>query len=41
MQSLRAGSELVILIVTPSWYGVETPDGHRGWLLRDQVEALP
>jgi hypothetical protein len=41
MQSLRAASELVILIVTPSWYGVETPDGHRGWLLREQVEALP
>ena len=41
MQSLRAGSELVILILTPSWYGVETPDGHRGWLLREQVEALP
>ena len=41
MQSLRAGSELVILIVTPSWYGVETPDGHRGWLLREQVEAVP
>jgi len=41
MQSLRAGSELVVLILTPSWYGVETPDGHRGWLLREQVEALP
>lgn len=41
MQSLRAGSELVVLIITPSWYGVETPDGHRGWLLRQQVEALP
>ena len=41
MLSLRAGSELVILIVTPSWYGVETPDGHRGWLLREQVEAVP
>ena len=41
LQSLRAGSELVILILTPSWYGVETPDGHRGWLLREQVEAIP
>ncbi len=39
-QSLRAGSALVVLIITPSWYGVETPDGHRGWLLREQVEAL-
>ena len=35
---LGAGAELVVMIVTPQWYGVETPDGHRGWLRRDQVE---
>ena len=40
VQSLAAGSELVVLIVTPSWYGVETTDKHRGWLRQDQVEAL-
>jgi len=41
VQSLAAESELVVLIVTPSWYGVETTDKHRGWLRKDQVEALP
>jgi hypothetical protein len=38
LQSLSAGAEVVILIVTPYWYGVETTDGHRGWLRHDQVE---
>jgi hypothetical protein len=41
LQSLGAGTEVVVLIVTRYWYGVETPDGHRGWLRRDQVEQLP
>jgi len=40
LQSLSAGSEVVILIVTPYWYGVETTDGHRGWLRHDQVEPF-
>jgi hypothetical protein len=39
--SLEAGTEVVVLIITPYWYGVETPDKHRGWLRRDQVEQLP
>ena len=29
LQSLGAYTELVVLIVTPYWYGVETTDGHR------------
>jgi hypothetical protein len=41
VESLRAGAELVILIVTPSWLGVETADSHRGWLRQDQVETIP
>jgi hypothetical protein len=41
VQSLRAGSEVVVLILTPSWLGVETGDQHRGWLRQDQVEAIP
>jgi hypothetical protein len=31
----------VIVIVTPHWYGVETPDGQRGWLPLDELESLP
>ena len=41
LQSLAGGTEVVVMIVTPYWYGVETADGHRGWLRRDQVEPLP
>jgi hypothetical protein len=41
IQFLKAGEELVVLIVTPSWIGVETGDKHRGWLRHDQVEPLP
>jgi hypothetical protein len=41
IQTLPAGVELVVLIVTPSWLGVETADKQRGWLRQDQVEALP
>ena len=41
IQSLTAGSEVVVLILTPSWLGVETTDQHRGWLRQDQVEAIP
>lgn len=39
--TLPAYTEIVIVIVTPHWYGVQTPDGQRGWLPIDQVEPLP
>jgi len=39
--TLTAYTEVVIVIVTPHWYGVETPDGQRGWLPLDQLESLP
>jgi hypothetical protein len=38
---LSAFADVLIVIVTPRWYGVETPDGQRGWLSRDQLEPLP
>ena len=41
IQSLPAGAEVVVLIVTPSWLGVETTGKQRGWLRQDQVESLP
>jgi hypothetical protein len=41
LQSLAAGSEVLILISTPYWYGVETHDGQHGWIPRDQLEQLP
>ena len=39
--SLSAYTDVVIMIVTPHWLGVETPDGQHGWLPLDQLESLP
>ena len=39
--NLAAYTDVVIVIVTPHWYGIETPEGQRGWLPLDQLEALP
>lgn len=39
--TLAAYTDILIVIVTPRWYGVETPDGQRGWLPQDQLEPLP
>ena len=41
LQSLPAGSEVLIEIATPYWLGIETHDGQRGWVLRDDLELLP
>lgn len=41
VQSLATYSEVLIVIVTPHWYGVETSQGQRGWIPADQLEALP
>jgi hypothetical protein len=39
--SLSAFTEVVIVIVTPRWFGVETPDGQRGWLPVEELESVP
>ena len=41
MQTLPGHTELLILIVTPYWYGVETPAGQHGWVHRQELEPLP
>jgi hypothetical protein len=41
LKPLAAGSEVVILIDTPHWYGVETQEGQHGWVFRDDLELLP
>jgi len=41
LKNLDAGSEVVILIVTPYWFGVETEDGQHGWINHTQLEPLP
>jgi hypothetical protein len=39
--TLPAYTEVILVIVTSHWYGVETPQGQRGWIAIDQLEALP
>jgi hypothetical protein len=39
--TLPAYTEVVIVIVTPRWYGVELHDGQHGWIHVDNLEALP
>jgi hypothetical protein len=41
LQSLTAGTEVMIVISTPYWFGVETHEGQHGWMLRDDLEPLP
>jgi hypothetical protein len=41
LKSLDAGVEVIILVTTPYWYGVETEDGQHGWIHRAQLEPLP
>ena len=41
LQSLPAGAEVLIVITTPYWLGIETHDGQHGWMLRDDLELVP
>jgi hypothetical protein len=41
VKSLEPGTEVLIVISTTYWYGVETHEGEHGWLRRDEVEQVP
>ena len=41
LASLPSGAEVLIVISTPYWFGVETHDGLHGWIPREQLEELP
>ena len=41
LQALPSGAEVLIVITTPYWFGVETHDGQHGWVQRDELEMLP
>ncbi len=41
LQSLPPGTDVLIVISTPYWLGVETHDGQHGWILRDELEQVP
>ena len=39
--SLKQSSDVVLLILTPYWLGIETTDGHRGWVRKEDLVPLP
>lgn len=41
LQSLPTGTEVLIVVSTPYWFGVETHEGQHGWILRDELEQVP
>ena len=41
LRALGPGTEVLIVIVTPYWLGVETHEGDHGWVRRDELETLP
>jgi len=41
LQTLPAGTEVLIVVTTPYWLGIETHGGQHGWMLRDELELLP
>jgi hypothetical protein len=41
LQSLPPGTEVLIVVSTTYWLGVETHDGQHGWIMRDELELVP
>ncbi|MFL6443684.1 MAG: hypothetical protein ACJ713_07730 [Candidatus Sulfotelmatobacter sp.] len=41
LTSLPSGTEVLIVITTPYWLGVETHQGQHGWMSRDDLELAP
>jgi hypothetical protein len=39
--SLKQSSDVVVLILAPYWLGIETADGHRGWIRKEDLVPLP
>jgi len=41
LRALDPGTEVLVVILTPYWLGVETHEGEHGWIRRDELEMLP
>jgi len=41
LKLLQPGAEVLILVTSTYWYGVETEDSQHGWIHRGQLEPLP
>src|SRR5271169_3123616 len=37
IMSLEPQTEVLVVVLTPYWYGVETEDGHHGWIHHSQL----
>jgi hypothetical protein len=40
VRQIPAKASVLILIITPHWLGIETPDGQHGWLPIEQLEPI-
>jgi len=41
LETLKQSTDVVVLILTPYWFGIETNDGHRGWIRKEELVTLP
>ena len=41
IRPLQPGAEILVVITTPYWFGVETHEGEHGWIRRDELELAP
>ena len=41
LETLKQSTDVVVLILTPYWFGIETNDGHHGWIRKEEVVPLP
>jgi len=41
LESLPAQTDVLVVVLSAYWYGVETGDGHHGWIHHSQLEPLP
>jgi hypothetical protein len=40
LESVPGQANVVVVVISPYWYGVETEDGHHGWIHHSQLEPL-
>ncbi len=41
LETLPSNAEVLIVVLTPYWYGVQTTEGRSGWIHHSQLEPLP
>ena len=41
IQILNPSTDVAVMVVSPYWLGIETSDGHRGWIRKEELVALP